>query len=75
MSKRTRRENIGTVFERCRAYVMNDNMELVPRGVAGELVVAGPLVGRGYHKRPDLTKKVFLEVEGMRAYRTGDLGA
>lgn len=33
----------------------------------------GPLVGRGYHRRDDLTKKVFLPWQGGWAYRTGDL--
>lgn len=50
-------------------------MNIVLRGGVGELVVGGPLVGRGYHGRPDLTEKVFLEWprRGQKAYRTGDL--
>ncbi len=50
-------------------------MNIVVRGGVGELVVGGPLVGRGYHGRPDLTEKVFLEWpgSGQKAYRTGDL--
>jgi ferricrocin synthase len=52
-------------------------MTLVPRGTPGELVVAGPLVGIGYHELPEVTRKVFLEwpEKGMRAYRTGDVGS
>lgn len=45
------------------------------RGGVGELVVEGPLVGRGYHGREDLTMKVFAEwpEKGRWSYRTGDL--
>ena len=52
-------------------------MNIVLRGGTGELVVEGPLVGRGYVGRPDLTQKVFLRFpdDGTDrwAYRTGDL--
>lgn len=50
-------------------------MVIVPRGGVGELVVEGPLVGKGYHGRDDLTAKSFMEWpdKGMWAYRTGDL--
>lgn len=57
------------------AQVVDSDMQILPRGGVGELVVEGPLVGRGYHGRPDLTKKVFLEwpEKGCWAYKTGDL--
>lgn len=50
-------------------------MNILLKGSVGELVVEGPLVGRGYQGRPDLTEKVFLEWPraGCWAYRTGDL--
>src|SRR5262249_29740306 len=38
----------------------------------GEIVIAGPNVSPGYVKRPDLTAAAFFELEGRRAYRTGD---
>lgn len=54
---------------------MDSNLNILLRGGVGELVVEGPLIGRGYHGRPDLTEKVFLEwpEKGRWAYRTGDL--
>jgi len=57
------------------AQVVDSEMNILCRGAVGELVVEGPLVGRGYHGRPDLTQKVFLEWPrvGCWAYRTGDL--
>ena len=74
MGKDTRKENVGPVFESCSAYVVDEHLNPVLRGAAGELIVGGPLVGRGYHNRPDLTKKSFVTMEGVKAYRTGDLG-
>lgn len=52
------------------------DFDVVPRGVPGELLVEGPLVGIGYHNNPEATHKSFIEWprKGCRAYRTGDLG-
>lgn len=69
------RENIGRAFANVSSYVVDDNLNILPRGVVGELVVGGPLVGRGYHELPDLTAKSFMEWprKGSWSYRTGDL--
>ncbi|KAF8163357.1 peptide synthetase [Crassisporium funariophilum] len=75
MTSDTPRANIGRPFANVSAYVVDRNLEILLRGSVGELVVEGPLVGRGYHGRPDLTSKVFIEWprKGCWAYRTGDL--
>ncbi|KAH9901403.1 hypothetical protein C8Q73DRAFT_786775 [Cubamyces lactineus] len=83
MDKDTPRANIGRTFANVGAYVVDENMNIVLRGGTGELVVEGPLVGRGYVGRPDLTQKVFLPfprgddsgsgAPQRWAYRTGDL--
>ena len=41
---------------------------------AGEIIVHGPEVFEGYWQRPDATQAVFIEKEGKRFFRTGDLG-
>jgi hypothetical protein len=51
----------------------------VPTGVVGEICLAGPGVGRGYHDQPRLTARSFRpdpwsSEPGARLYRTGDLG-
>ncbi len=46
----------------------------MPQGQAGEIVVNGPSVFRGYWKQPQATAKAFLEIDGKRFFRTGDLG-
>jgi fatty-acyl-CoA synthase len=40
----------------------------------GEIVVSGPQVFKGYWKRPEADAAVFLELDGRRFFRTGDLG-
>jgi len=50
---------IGRVLPGYFACIVNTDMELLPPGVPGELVVAGPGVTRGYVKRPDMTAAKF----------------
>jgi len=47
--------------------------ELGPNQV-GEIIVRGPQVFRGYWKQPEATAQSFLEHDGERFFRTGDLG-
>jgi fatty-acyl-CoA synthase len=47
--------------------------ELGPNQV-GEIVVRGPQVFRGYWKQPEATAQAFIEHDGERFFRTGDLG-
>ncbi|ADV65790.1 long-chain-fatty-acid--CoA ligase [Deinococcus maricopensis] len=57
------------------ARILNpDTLEDVPDGQTGEIVVSGPQVFQGYWQRPDATAEAFLEREGQRYFRTGDLG-
>ena len=60
-------------------YVVDKNMNRLPFGMPGELVVAGHQVGRGYLNRPDKNAEVFIrnpfsDKSGYEhAYRTGDI--
>jgi amino acid adenylation domain-containing protein/thioester reductase-like protein len=45
----------------------------VPPGVTGELWLGGVGLARGYVGRPELTAAAFLETDGGRRYRSGDL--
>ncbi|WP_457321307.1 non-ribosomal peptide synthetase, partial [Stenotrophomonas sp. P5_B8] len=65
---------IGRPIQNTRAYVLDGSQRLCPRGVVGELVMVGDGVGLGYHQRPELTGKSFVDlpVLGGRGYLTGD---
>ena len=47
----------------------------VPAGQTGEIVIAGPMLARGYRNDPEQTDERFnsLGPDGPRVYRTGDL--
>lgn len=40
----------------------------------GEILIRGPNVFQGYHARPEEDAEAFVELEGKRWFRTGDLG-
>jgi fatty-acyl-CoA synthase len=46
----------------------------MPVGEQGEIIVHGPMVFAGYWKQPEATAAAFIEFEGKRFFRTGDLG-
>ena len=43
-------------------------------GDDGEIICFGPQCMIGYHKKPEQTKEVIVEMNGMRGVRTGDRG-
>jgi fatty-acyl-CoA synthase len=46
----------------------------LPQGESGEIVISGPQVFKGYWKRPDATASAFFERDGLRFFRSGDMG-
>jgi len=45
-----------------------------PPGQVGEIVTHGPQVFQGYWRNEEATRAAFIEIEGKRFFRTGDLG-
>lgn len=64
---------IGGPISNTKFYVMDDCGHLLPRYAVGELMICGECVGRGYVKLPEKTAAAFVEVDGFRAYHSGDL--
>ncbi len=57
----------------CRVVDPDTLTELGP-GETGEIVIHGPQVFLGYWNNPEATEAAFIEIEGKRFFRSGDLG-
>src|SRR6202790_2657346 len=71
--------SIGRPIDGVSAYVVDQHLQRVPDGTAGELLIGGRGVGRGYLNAPELTAEKFVPDSfggdpAARLYRTGDLG-
>jgi long-chain acyl-CoA synthetase len=62
--------SVGRPLDKVRVVIDREFMEDDESGV-GEIVVYGPNVMQGYHKKPEATKAVMTDEGG---FRTGDLG-
>ena len=51
-----------------------DTLKELPQGQIGEIVSHGPQIFRGYWRNEDATRAAFIELDGKRFFRTGDLG-
>ncbi len=68
---------LGRPLDHSCLYVLDDQWELSPIGVVGDLYISGAGVGRGYLGREDATADRFVPdpysgESGSRMYRTGD---
>lgn len=67
------RPSLGIPVADTSFIVLSSSGEEILDGKVGELLIAGSLVALGYFEREYLTKQKFIQFEGMRCYRTGDL--
>ena len=64
---------IGRANDTAQLFIVNKYGKRVPWGAAGELLIAGPQVGLGYLNQPQKTADAFVQWNGKRVYRTGDI--
>ncbi|MBD2250457.1 non-ribosomal peptide synthetase [Nostoc parmelioides] len=68
---------IGRPIANTQVYILDDVLQLVPIGIAGELYIGGDGLARGYLNQPDLTAEKFIQNPfsddpDSRLYKTGD---
>ncbi|MEO6638315.1 MAG: amino acid adenylation domain-containing protein, partial [Ginsengibacter sp.] len=69
---------IGKPFSNTKVLILNNNLKLCPKGVAGQLYITGDGIARGYLNNEELTKEKFIpnpfskETHAVM-YSTGDL--
>ena len=64
---------IGKPLDNLQLFIVDKDMNRLPVGASGELLVSGPQVSRGYLNRPDKTAETYIEWNNLRCYRTGDI--
>ena len=68
--------NIGRPIANTQMYILDNNLQIVPIGVAGELYIAGDGVGKGYLNMEETTKERYIKnpfIDGSIMYKTGDI--
>ena len=65
---------IGKPIYNTSIYILDENLQLVPKGNIGELCIGGRNVGQGYLNNPQLTAKKFVNnpFSNGSLYKTGD---
>jgi amino acid adenylation domain-containing protein len=65
---------IGLPIGNTQVYILDENKNILPLNVKGEIAIGGEGVSKGYHNRGQLTKEKYIVKEGQVLYLTGDIG-
>ena len=75
MADETKQQCLGIPFISTDARVIDPlTLEEMPQGEQGEIIMSGPQNFSGYWKQPEATVAAFIELDGKRFFRSGDLG-
>ncbi|MBL4702561.1 MAG: AMP-binding protein, partial [Phycisphaeraceae bacterium] len=75
-----KRYSVGTPLPGVRNLIVDDHDKPLPTHSDGHILIAGPIVMKGYHNLPRLNQEVFVTltdpIDGLtkRFFRTGDIG-
>ena len=73
--QRPKKQCLGIPVCNTEARVIDpDTLRVLGPGEMGEIVSRGPQLFHGYWKNPEATAECFIEIDGKRFFRTGDLG-
>jgi fatty-acyl-CoA synthase len=73
--ERPKRQCLGMpIFNTDSRVIDPETLQELPHGQVGEIVTHGPQVFQGYWRNEDATRAAFIELDGKRFFRTGDLG-
>ena len=71
----TKQQCLGIPFISTDARVIDPlTLEEMPQGEQGEIIMSGPQIFSGYWKQAEATEAAFIELDGKRFFRSGDLG-
>ena len=65
---------VGKAIPGVEIYICSEDGKVLPPDTDGEVVVVGPNLMQGYHGLPEMTAEVIFDLDGKRAFRTGDMG-
>jgi len=72
---RPKRQCLGIpVFNTESRVIDPETLEEVAQGTVGEIVTDGPQIFQGYWRNPEATEAAFVDIDGKKFFRTGDLG-
>jgi fatty-acyl-CoA synthase len=72
---RPKRQCLGIPICNTDARVIDpDTLQVLGPGEVGEIVSSGPQIFKGYWNSPQASAQCFIELDGKRFFRTGDLG-
>jgi D-alanine--poly(phosphoribitol) ligase subunit 1 len=64
---------IGRPYRGVKTAIADENLKLLSNASKGELLLGGPQLALGYLDDEEKTRRAFIEIEGEKWYRTGDL--
>ncbi len=73
--QRLKKQCLGIPYLNVDARVVDPTtLKIMPPNEVGEIIMNGPQVFQGYWNDPQKTAEAFVEVDGKRFFRSGDLG-